>query len=191
MLFNSSARSTWTLKSYTRGAGRGNITIGRATTSNSKSNQPPHAESTTCSRPMPPIRRRFLTHRLPPPPTLRLPAPPFRPLPSLAGRGPHRAPSGLTRRLVHVSVQPCTVAERSRIRVPTHGRFGLVSARAPLPVRLLLAIALGLGAASLGYESRCQYWKPARDKRGTTDSGNGRKTRWSCWAGMSWRWWWC
>jgi hypothetical protein len=50
----------------------------------------------------------------------------------------------------------------------------------PLPLDLeLLPLAAKIGR---------QYWKFARVKRGTTDSRSGRKTRWSCWVGMSRRW---
>jgi hypothetical protein len=129
--------------------------IGRATTSNSKSINRRMRNQQQAAVPCHLFTASSITHRLPPPRTLRRPASPFCPLPSLAGRGPHGAPSGLIGRLVHVSLQPSTVAQRFRIRIPTHGRLGLVSARAPLPVRrLLLALALGLGAASLG----CQNW---------------------------------
>ncbi len=75
------------------------------------------------------------------------------PLPSLlAGRCPISVPGRLIGRLVHESVQTRAVAE-SRKRTGLVARLGLAAAGAAPLVRLLFALAFGLGAASVVFNS--------------------------------------
>ncbi len=81
-------------------------------------------------------------------PSSQSPLPPS-PIPSLlAGGCPVSVPGRLIGRLVHESVQTRAVAE-SRIRVGLVARLALAAAGAAPLVRLFLALAFGLGAASV------------------------------------------